>query len=213
MTKKSFKERLEENHPPTGNYKRLLEMPMLIPPESFGYDGSNENVLEELLNNVTSVLQQTPEYALYITGTTDNGYAFVHNKKDNTLDYCLNYVKTTEFFGTGVTVAVVWNNSNSPYTKGVTDYIIFRFLLRIHKRLISDSAFTEQGKTWWVNLMKKAATKMRMYSIYIFSKEHETVEKYNWDEPIDIWIKDNASAWGPETEMTDFRFIITEGSL
>jgi len=184
-------------------------MPQIIKPTDFKLTNPKTNAAKaaELISNITTVIEQTDDYILFVSGA-ESGHIGLYNREDRMLDYMVKYRNNPKrLAGNSVTQVALWRKWDSPWVQGITRKIFFEHLLVEWPTIVSDAQQTEDGQRFWISRMAEAS---RMgYRVGINRMTPQTVDWFE-GEPNDFpkWLKQQAG-WDRNLSHSFNRFMIS----
>lgn len=190
----------------------LFESPKLIASDTFGLTNVeyNRSLADELMNKVTQVYEDTPEYKLFRSGDDKDGTICVVSKSTWQLTYYVLYsVHTIPVIGTSATQVLLWRADKGARPSNVTQRVFFDVILDKWKTITSDTAQTLEGKRFWLTQLDEAYK--RGFDVGMVAVSEDAVLRFDKNDGIPIpsdWA-DSQNAWGDDKSFENFRFIIT----
>lgn len=189
---------------------RLLEMAQEIPATEFNLDNPivNFNFLTKQLLKVTEVIEETLLYTIVRTGDFNNGWIFLHNIQDNTVDYAVQCkVRTWSWLPKTVTQTIIWRDDASELAQGIAVKMFFEVLLKKFNSIISDSQQTPDGNRFWRSRLANAVSRgMRVARV---DTNQHIVDWYDPSGPGDFrtWLN-SFEVFGKKHKHQGLRYLI-----
>jgi hypothetical protein len=191
--------------------RELFEAPPeIIQPTNFGWDDddANRTLAQRLLRRKQEILEDHPDYELFLTGDKINGYIAMYLKKLGLLGYAINYkVERRRLLGSTVTQVKLWRRAGTPYVPGITRRVFFDHLLTRWPMVMSDEQQTPEGARFWSDRLAEASTGAYDVGFVDFGRNY--VEWWDHTTPITDWIKQK-QAWGQHHRFRSLRYLIKQ---
>jgi hypothetical protein len=134
---------------------------------------SNVDLVRELLAKETETIEESTEHKIFRTGEHQSGKIAVFNKPLNTLDFLIRYSAWNhDIIAQEVAQLQVWRRVGGLHVQGLTNKMLFQYLLREYPALISDPEQTPKGREFWLTRMAEAtALGYRVALVYSDTRE------------------------------------------
>lgn len=157
-------------------YEELTEASREVQPTNFGLDdpARNQAFVRKNLPRVVEVIEQTPDYEIARTGDGQHGWIFLYNKRDQTVDYVVQYATRNWpwLANRSVTQCLLWRDDTSPFVGGITKRMFFDYLLPRYGIIISDRLQTAGGHDFWRRRMTDAVANGFRVGVAYLNEHH-----------------------------------------
>jgi hypothetical protein len=135
-------------------------------------------------------------------------YFFILEKPHGRLVYLVKSenANTGSIGQTGARVAF-WRDLNFAAPIGITDHVLFDYLLPEWSIIMSDAQSTEHERDFWRTRMAVAVS--RGYRVGFANISENTLMWRSADEPYRQWVENHMRAWSVELAAQNLRFLIS----
>lgn len=178
--------------------EKLFEMPSLMAGTiDFGLENEelNQRMSRYCLDNTVEIIETGANFQIGRCGTQDSGVLYLFNKKDNSLDYYVEYAAYQyPVLGRLVTQIALWRNLGvGAIYKNLTAKMFFDVLLARYDGVMSDVEQSYDGKRFWIDRLIEA--RALGYTVGLRTPKGDIVCDQNnvrkWAEGLDAWKEDS----------------------
>jgi hypothetical protein len=120
---------------------------------------SNTDFARALSQAKTQPIEESADYEIFRTGDSARGAIALFSKPDRTIDYLVQTELADDPLLEQPAIRVkLWRKTGSPYVQGFTRKIVFYYLLREFRCILSDPNQTADSTRFWVSRMAEATT-------------------------------------------------------
>jgi hypothetical protein len=140
----------------------VLAMPGLCDVTDFGLSNEafNTKKAKQLMARPKEeIFDLGDDVKVWRSGDEGQGNIFLYNPTVNLIGYFLHYKRMDKkLSGLTVTQTMLWRAKQEPKANGITNRIVFDYLLRNYPAILSDRLQTIHGREFWLRLMMQAIT-------------------------------------------------------
>lgn len=186
-------------------------MPMMLQPDDFQLNDYTFNKARyaEYVNKKGDILEEGEGVSLIMYGNRGTaGYILGLDHVEEMVYYAIKFKRLNKkVLGETVTQTMLWRSASSPHAIGLTDKIVFDYLLRIWPAILSDQWQTPQGKEFWQTLLARAYKKGRKYGL-VDLNQRELHEPKPGESSTAFWNRVVDLAYGDKDKHRAWRFFI-----
>jgi hypothetical protein len=122
-------------------------------------ESSNTDFAKMLSQAKTEGIENSADYEIFRTGDSASGAIALFSKPDQTIDYLVQHELADDPLLEQPAIRVkLWRKTGSTYVQRFTRKIVFDYLLREFRCLLSDPNQTTESTRFWVSRMAEAIT-------------------------------------------------------
>lgn len=126
-----------------------------------GDDVGNRAFLEAQASQVSELIEWTQDYRIMRSGDDKQGFVFLHNRVLDTVDYVVHYLPQPWDWALDrpalwTAQCTFWRDPSSPYVQGLTQRLMFDYLLRRHGSVMSTGQQTGNVHDFWQARLRAA---------------------------------------------------------